>query len=302
MFVIVGKTSIDFMGWRYHSFALSIVSAALGRFAMIQIGRGAAKIDSAGGTAVQIKIEQPVAIEAARAVLQAHRLQDAEMEEFVDASTLLIRIEADTGIAERLADQIVVIFTQHFADNPFTVESSTEIVPTIGPRLQQDALLALLISFAGIVGDIAVRFKSRFAIAAALATFHDVLAVLGISCLLDKETTLLVVAALLIMAGYTLTDTVVLFERIRQYMRQRRRESVEYLINSAINQVSSRTIVTSLTVVLVLIPLTLAGNEVPRDFSLALLLGVLIGTYSSILVASPLLTRWTSAGQPLSRG
>jgi preprotein translocase subunit SecF len=269
---------------------------------MIQIGRGAAKIDSAGGTAVQIKIEQPVAIEAARAVLQAHRLQDAKLEEFVDASTLLIRIEADTGIAERLAGQIVVIFTQHFADNPFTVESSTEIVPTIGPRLQQDALLALLISFAGIVGDIAVRFKSRFAIAGALATFHDVLAVLGISCLLDKETTLLVVAALLIMAGYTLTDTVVLFERIRQYMRQRRRESVEYLINSAINQVSSRTIVTSLTVVLVLIPLTLAGNEVPRDFSLALLLGVLIGTYSSILVASPLLTMWTSARQPLSRG
>jgi preprotein translocase subunit SecF len=280
------------------------VFTVLGLLAMIQIGRGEANlgIDFAGGTAVQLKFEQPVAIEATRIALQANGLSHAELQEFVDAHTLLIRIKADTGIEERLADRIVAVFALTFADNHFTVESSTEIGPTIGQKLRQDALLALLISFAGIVGYIAVRFELRFGIAAALATFHDVLAVLGIFYLLDKEITLLVVTALLTLAGYSLTDTVVVFDRIRENMRQRRSESLESLINTAINQVLSRTVITSLTVVLVLVPLTMAGGEVLHDFSLALLLGVLIGTYSSIFVASPLLTLWRRPGPLLSRG
>lgn len=303
MFVIFGKTSIDFMGWRYHSFTLSLIFTVLGLLAMIQIGRGEANlgIDFAGGTAVQLKFGQPVAIEAARSALQADGLSHAELQEFVDAHTLLIRIKADTGIEERLADRIVAVFALTFADNHLTVESSTEIGPTIGQKLRQDALLALLISFAGIVGYIAVRFELRFGIAAALATFHDVLAVLGIFYLLDKEITLLVVTALLTLAGYSLTDTVVVFDRIRENMRQRRSESLESLINTAINQVLSRTVITSLTVVLVLVPLTMAGGEVLHDFSMALLLGVLIGTYSSIFVASPLLTLWRRPGPLLSR-
>jgi preprotein translocase subunit SecF len=304
MFVIFGKTSIYFMGWRYYSFALSMVCTVFGLLAMIQIGRGAATlgIDFARGTAVQLKFEQPLPIETARAALQNQGVFHPELQEFGDSQTILIRVKADTGIEEKLADRIVAIFTQHVADNRFTVESTTEVGPTIGRKLQQDALLALLISFAGIVGYIAARFELRFGIAAAPATFHDVLAVLGIFYLLGKEITLLVVTALLTLAGYSSTDTVVVFDRIRETMRQRRRESAESLINTAINQVSSRTMVTSLTVVLVLIPLTVAGGEVLHDFSLALLAGVLIGTYSSIFVASPLLTLWTSPGQPVSRG
>ena len=303
MLAIFGKTAIDFMGWRYYSFALSIVFAVLGVFAMIQIGRGAANlgIDFAGGTAVQLKFEQPVAIEDARDVLQAHGLPHAELQEFVDARTLLIRVKADSGIEDKLAERIVDMFAQRFAENRFVVESSTEIGPTIGRKLQQDTLIALSISFAGIVGYIAVRFQLRFGIAAAIATFHDVLAVLGIFYLLDKEITLLVVTALLTLAGYSLTDTVVVFDRIRENMLHRRRESLENLINTAINQVLSRTVVTSLTVVLVLIPLTIGGGEVLHDFSLALLLGVIIGTYSSIFVASPLLVLWTGSTQLLLR-
>ena len=139
---------------------------------------------------------------------------------------------------------------------------------------------------------VAARFEFRFGIAAALATFHDVLAVLGAFYVLDKEITLLVVTALLTLAGYSLTDTVVVFDRIRENLRMRRRESEETIINNAVNQVLSRTIVTSLTVVLVLIPLTFAGGEVLHDFSLALLWGVIFGTYSSVFVASPLLLLW----------
>ena len=205
-------------------------------------------------------------------------------------------MKASTTIEEKTAERVMAIFTKEFPNNKFTVDSSTEIGPTIGKKLQEDALIAVVISFAGIILYIAARFELRFGVAAALATFHDVLAVLGAFYLLDKEITLLVVTALLTLAGYSLTDTVVVFDRIRENLKSRRREAEEATINTAVNQVLSRTIVTSLTVVLVLIPLTIAGGEVLHDFSLALLSGVIFGTYSSVFVASPLLLLWPGAG------
>jgi preprotein translocase subunit SecF len=164
-------------------------------------------------------------------------------------------------------------------------------------------MVAVVLSLVGIMLYVAVRFEFRFGVAAAIATFHDVLVVLGIYFLLNKEITLLVVTALLTLAGYSLTDTVIVFDRIRENLRQRRRETITALINNGINQVLSRTMITTLTVVLVLVPLTIWGGEVLHDFSLALLLGVIVGTYSSIFVASPLLLLWPSAeGKLLSRG
>jgi len=202
-----------------------------------------------------------------------------------------------------VAERIVSVFAKEFPDNKFEVTSSTEIGPTIGKKLQEDALIAVLISFAGIVAYIAARFEFRFGVAASLATFHDVLAVLGAFYVLNKEISLLVITALLTLAGYSLTDTVVVFDRIRENLRIRRRDAIENVINNGINQVLSRTIVTSLTVVIVLIPLTLFGGEVLHDFSLALLWGVIFGTYSSIFVASPLLLIWPGGeGRLLKRG
>ena len=142
-----------------------------------------------------------------------------------------------------------------------------EIGPTMGQKLQQDALITIAISMMGIVVSIAVRFDLRFGVAAAVATLHDVLAVLGIFFSLDKEITLLVVTALLTLAGYFLTDTVVIFDRIRENLRARRQETFERVINTSINQVLSRTVVVSLTVILVLIPLAASGAEVLHDFS-----------------------------------
>lgn len=169
------------------------------------------------------------------------------------------------------------------------MQSTSEIGPSIGEKLRQDALIAIAISVVGIVLYISAQFELRFGIAAALAMVRDVLVVLGLFYLLNKEITLLVVTALLTLAGYSLTDKVVVFDRTRENLRGRRREAIEITINNGINQVLSRTIVTSLTVVLVLVPLALFGGEVLRDFSLALLWGVIIGTYSSVFVASPLL-------------
>ena len=304
MLEILGKTNFDFMGKRRYAFMFSGIMVLLGVIGLIQVGRGAANlgIDFAGGTAVQLKFDQPIRIDEARKALEANGLGDAELQEFGQDNKLLIRVKASTTIEEKTADKVVAIFKKEFPGNTFVVESSTEIGPSIGKKLQGDALVAIIISFAGIILYIAARFELRFGVAAALATFHDVLAVLGAFYILDKEITLLVVTALLTLAGYSLTDTVVVFDRIRENLRLRRRENEELMINNAINQVLSRTIVTSLTVVLVLIPLTLAGGEVLHDFSLALLWGVIFGTYSSVFVASPLLLLWpTSSGRLLKR-
>ncbi len=305
MIEILGKTNIDFMGRRNIAFVFSGIMVALGILAMVQIGRGAANlgIDFAGGTAVQLKFDRPVRTDEARAALDRNHLAGAEIQEFTSENKLLIRIKTTTTIEEKVADRVVAAFGKEFQDRKLEVEASTEIGPTIGHKLQEDALIAILISFVGIILYIAARFEFRFGVAAAVSTFHDVLAVLGVFYVLDKEVTLLVVTALLTLAGYSLTDTVVVFDRIRENLRVRRRDGLETIINNGINQVLSRTIVTSLTVVLVLIPLTLAGGEVLHDFSLALLLGVIVGTYSSIFVASPLLVIWPGgAGKLLKRG
>jgi preprotein translocase subunit SecF len=304
MLEILGKTNIDFMGKRRYSFLFSGIMVVLGLVALIQISRGAANlgIDFVGGTAVQLKFDQPIRIEEARKILEENGLANAELQEFGQENKLLIRLKTTTTLEEKVAERVVALFSKEFPSNHFVVDSSMEIGPAIGHKLQQDALIAVLISFAGIIFYVAARFELRFGIAAALATFHDVLAVLGAFYILDKEITLLVVTALLTLAGYSMTDTVVVFDRIRENLRLRRRDSEETIINNAINQVLSRTIVTSLTVVLVLIPLTVAGGEVLHDFSLALMGGVIIGTFSSIFVASPLLLLWPKAsGRLLKR-
>ncbi len=305
MLEIVGKTDIDFMGKRKIAFGLSSVLVLIGLLAMVQIALGAANlgIDFVGGTAVQLKFDEPLPIEEARAALAAHGLSEAELQEFGSDNKILVRVKAATTIEEMVADRVVEAFAKEFPGRPFVVDASTEIGPTIGKKLQQDALIAILMSLVGIILYIAVRFEFRFGVAAAIATFHDVLAVLGMFYLLDKEITLLVVTGLLTLAGYSLTDTVVVFDRIRENLRLRRREGIVSVINKGINQCLSRTLITTLTVLLVLIPLTVAGGEVLHDFALALTCGVVVGTYSSIFVASPLLVIWPgSEGRLLKRG
>ncbi len=304
MLEILGKTNIDFMGKRKIAFIFSGIIVLIGLVAVVQIARGVANlgIDFAGGTAVQLKFDQAIRIDAARKALESNGVGDAELQEFGQDNKLLIRVKASTTIEEKTAERIIAIFAKEFPHNKFVMDSTTAIGPTIGKKLQEDAIIAIVISFAGIILYIAARFELRFGVAAALATFHDVLAVIGVFYILDKEITLLVVTALLTLAGYSLTDTVVVFDRIRENLRLRRRSTEEETVNNAVNQVLSRTIVTSLTVVLVLMPLILAGGEVLHDFSLALLCGVIFGTYSSVFVASPLLLLWPGApGRLLKR-
>lgn len=304
MMEIIGKTDIDFFGKRKIAFVVSGFLASLGLLAVfgILVGWANLGIDFAGGTAVQLKFDHPLPIAEARKALDAHGLGSAELQEFPQDQKLLIRLKTETTIEEGVSENIIQAFQAEFPEHGFVVDSSTSIGPTIGKKLQEDALIAVILSLAGIILYVALRFEFRFGVAAAIATFHDVLAVLGIYFLLNTEITLLVVTALLTLAGYSLTDTVIIFDRIRENLRQRRRETFPTMINNGINQVLSRTVITTLTVILVLVPLTIWGGEVLHDFSLALLLGVIIGTYSSIFVASPLLVLLPGAeGKLLSR-
>ena len=298
---IVGQTNIDFMGLRKYAFIFSGIITLIGIIAIIQIlaGHGNLGIDFGGGTAVQLKFEKPLWIDAARSVLTRNGIDDAELQEFPEDNKILIRLKQLSATTEPVADRVISIFKQDIPDNTFVVDSSTEIGPTVGRKLQKDAVTAVVLSMIGIIIYIALRFEFRFGIAAAIATFHDVIVVVGLFYLLDKEINLLVITALLTLAGYYLTDTVVVFDRIREYLRVRRREPIEVIINNGINHVLGRTLIVSLTTLLVLVALFLFGGEVIHDFSFALLMGVLVGTYSSVFVASPLLILWKGKGGTL---
>lgn len=300
---LLGKTKIDFIGRRYIAYAISTVLVLLGMLALIQIFRGSANmgIDFAGGTSTQVKFARPVDLGAVRQALSQSGVKDSEPQQFADGRSVMIRLKRSTAAVAGMAKQVQDALRAGLPDNPFTVEASTEIGPAIGKELQNKALLAIAISLAGIIVYIAWRFEFRFGVAATVATFHDVLAVLGIIFILNKEITLLIVTALLTLAGYSLTDTVVIFDRIRENLRTRRKETLGDVMNSSINQVLSRTAMTSITTILGVAALFALGGEVLHDFAFALMVGIVIGTYSSWFVASPLIYEWRMRSEAARR-
>jgi len=290
MLQILHKTSIDFMGWKNISFTVSGLLIALGIVGLIQVGRGKANlgIDFVGGTTMQLSFKEMVSVEKARIALDKNGFQGASIQQVGEGNKILIRLRESEGTSDKVQN----LFKQEFSGNAFEVESIMEIGPVIGKAIQHDALVAIIVSMIAIILYIAFRFEFKFGVAAAIATIHDILAVLGIFYILNREINLLIVTALLTLAGYSLTDTVVVFDRIRENLKKNKKDTLPQLVNNSINEVLSRTIITSLTVVLVLVPLVLFGGDVLHDFSIALLLGVIVGTYSSIFVASPILVVW----------
>ena len=286
-------THFDFMGKRRIALIVSVILAIIGILASIAIPLGKANLgtDFSGGVSTQFRFERPVVVEEIRGLLEKGGFEDADIQEFSGASKILIKVKRTEGDLGAISKTIGGIFTTALADNPFVIDSTSEVGPTVGKRLQRDAFWAVVISLFGIFFYIAWRFELRFGIAAVAATFHDVLAVLGILFIINKEINLLVITALLTIAGYSINDSVVVFDRIRENLKRRGKSKEELvpLINRSVNEMFRRTIVTSGTTLLVLIALFILGGEVIHDFSLTLILGVIIGTYSSIFVASPLL-------------
>jgi preprotein translocase subunit SecF len=288
---LLGKTNIDFIGKRNISFAISAIISILGIIGIIQISRGAANmgIDFSGGTSMQLKFTKPLPIADARTALHKHGIAKADLQEIKDGNKLLVKVDKNTSLAlGKAAEAVQNAFKKEFADNAFTVESSTEIGPSIGDKLRNDTLVAVVISLLGIILYIAWRFDFKFGIGATLATMHDCLAMIAVFYVMNKEINLLFVTAVLTIAGYSLTDTVVVFDRIRENLHKNLKGAMHTIFNLSINEVLSRTIVTSFTVFLASASLFFFGGEVIHDFSFALLIGVLVGTYSSVFVASPI--------------
>ena len=291
---LLGKTNIDFIGMRKISFVISGIIALIGIIGIIQISRGAANmgIDFSGGTSMQLKFTQPVTTLAAREALAREGLKEVDLQEIKDGNKLLIKMRKSTIGTGKVADHVQEIMKKEFPANPFIVESSTEIGPTIGEKLKSDTLMAVALSMLGIILYIAWRFDFKFGVGAVVATMHDVLAIIAVFYVCNKEVNLLLVTAVLTIAGYSLTDTVVVFDRIRENLHKSLKDPITQVFNRSINEVLSRTIVTSFTVFMAACSLFLFGGEVIHDFAFALLVGVLVGTYSSIFVASPIVALW----------
>ncbi len=294
MMELIKDTRIDFMGIKKYAFAFSCVLVLLGLFGVVQIYRGHANmgIDLAGGTSIQMKFRKPVSMDQIRQLLAGAGHGEANLQEVPGENILIIKVGAKGKEEKMISDEVVNLLRQKFPENPGTVESVAEIGPAIGRKLRSDAILALAVSALAIIVYLAWRFEFKFGVAAAIATFHDVAALVGIFYLLGKEMDLLFITALLTIGGYSLTDTVVVFDRIRENIRLRKKRTFSETINLSVNEVLSRTIVTSLTVFLTCVALLFFGGVVLKEFALALTIGVVVGTYSSIFVASPIVAIW----------
>ncbi len=295
MIELVKNTKIDFMGLKKYAFAFSTVLVLLGFVGTAQIYRGKANlgIDLAGGTEIQLKFQKPYSMDEIRSLLAKAGHTEATLQGAPEENILLIKLRAHRQQEERMiAEPVIALLRSSLPGNPFTVQSVSEIGPAIGHKLRKDAVLALAVSALAIIIYLAWRFEFKFGVAAAIATFHDIFAIVGIFWVLGIEKDLLFITALLTIGGYSLTDTVVVFDRIRENIRLRKKGTFSETINLSVNEVLSRTIVTSLTVFLAVLALLFFGGAVLHNFALALAMGILVGTYSSVFVASPVVAIW----------
>lgn len=288
----VKKSNLDFLKIKNITFAISSVMVIIGFVALIQIVRGNANlgVDFSGGSLLQYQSTQDFSMGEVRDAFSRNDMKDIDLQEVENEHRLIVKIKKSEAVVANLGERVSNILSSELPEKQFTLESQSEIGSSVSSVLRNKAIQAILISLGGVLIYLAIRFDIRFGIAAATATFHDVMVVLGICWLVDIEITLLIVTALLTLAGYSLNDSVVVFDRIRENMHKPGAGSLRSVINNSINQVLSRTFVTSLTTGTVLLALFILGGSVIHDFAFALLVGILVGTYSSIFIASPVLT------------
>ncbi|MCX5809192.1 MAG: protein translocase subunit SecF [Proteobacteria bacterium] len=292
---ITKKTNIDFIGFRGKMLVLSLILVLLGvvGFVMVSIGKANLSVDFTGGTQLQVKFASQVSIGDLRKALINGGIDDVQIQEISGTQDFFIKTKFSDTEKEKIHDKLNAILSSEFKGTGFQILGSNMVGSTVGNQLKKNAIIALAVSLACIVIYIAWRFTFVFGVAATIATFHDVLALLGIFYVLHMEMNILFITALLTIAGYSLTDTVVVFDRIRENMaKMKSKADLGDVINRSINEVLSRTLITSLTTLIAIGAILFLGGKVLFDFSFALFIGVFIGTYSSIFVASPLIFMW----------
>ena len=300
---IVKDTNIDFMSKTFIASCISALLIVVGAVSLITNGGPKLSIDFKGGTLVAVNFTEPVDINKIRSSLssvsidgQNFDFSKEEIKHFGDESNIAIRIASIENEPPRFANRVSESLASIYPDllpseKSDFILSIDKVGPKVGAELSSDAVLAILYALGFILIYISIRFEFKYAIGAIAALTHDVLITLGVFSILGYEISLAVIAAFLTIVGYSLNDTIVIFDRVRENVKSLKGSSMESVINQSINDSLSRTIVTSLTTFLVVLILFLVGGEVIHTFSFAMIVGVVIGTYSSIFVASPIVIK-----------
>ena len=283
-------TKINFLGHRRAAFILSTAVILVGLISLVVQGGPKQGIDFQGGILLQVQFEGPIAAESIRETLAEMGLADAEIQHFGDAREAIIRTKGGGG--EDLTGAIVNALNEANPDNQADVRRQELVGPKVGNELKKKASLAILYALMLILIYISLRFEFKFAVGAVAALVHDVLITLGLFSLTGRELSLPVIAGFLTVVGYSLNDTIVIYDRIREDRRKLYGKSFVEIVNTSLNESLSRTVVTSLTTLLVVLCLFFFGGAVIKDFAFALMVGVIVGTYSSLYVASPLVVEW----------
>jgi len=303
---IIKKTNIDFLGKINITTLLSFFLISGGIISMVLNGGPKLSIDFKGGTLVAVNYTAPVNIEKIRSELgsvqidgQSFNFSNAEIKYFGDESNIAVRIasmeEEPEQFSKKFSDKLASIFPDLVpVDKNNFILSVEKVGPKVGAELSSDALMAILSALFLILIYVSVRFEFKYAVGAIAALVHDVLITLGVFSILGYEVSLAVIAAFLTIVGYSLNDTIVIFDRVRENVKTTKNAPMKNIINQSINESLSRTIITSLTTFFVVLILFLFGGEVIHTFSFAMIVGVLIGTYSSIFVASPVVIKMDS--------
>ncbi|MCH7645698.1 MAG: protein translocase subunit SecF [Nitrospinae bacterium] len=284
-------TTFDLIGRRWIAISASAVLIVIGLLTAGIRGLNYG-IDFAGGTLVELRMPRDVDIEDVRRELRGIGMGDSTIQHYGSKDEILIRMMRSPKRIEGLQGEIIKALEVSYGQGKIELRRTEVVGPQVGAALRKQAALAMAYALIGILIYITIRFEFRFAVAAILALVHDVLITLGAFAVTNKELSLPVIAAFLTIVGYSLNDTIVVFDRIRENLKLFRRESYEAVFNRSINETLSRTILTSFTTMLVVLALFFLGGEVIHDFAFALLVGIVVGTYSSIFVASPILVFW----------
>jgi preprotein translocase subunit SecF len=286
-------TNIDFVKWRWHAIALSLVVIIAGGLAIAR-GMLPLGVDFAGGTIVVVEFDQHVPIDRVRTAVAAMPDgvgNDAVVQEFGDSSQnqVLVRVgrtgEESGGNLSQTADALVASLKQGNLAN-FEVIQTDIVGPVVGDQLRRQGTLATVFAMGGILLYIAFRFQLSFAVGAIAATVHDLLVTLSFLAFFGYDMTLNVIAGLLTITGYSVNDTIVVFDRVRENMRNRRRGNMAEIVNVAVNQTLNRTVITAGTTLLSVVALYLFGGEVLEGFAFTMMVGIISGTYSTVFIAA----------------
>ena len=290
---LFANANYDFIGQRKRAYAITGTFILLG-FIVLLIRGVNYSVEFTGGTLIQVETEKPVAVGALRDALRTRGIDGAEIQTFGSDREVVVRARAaragsDANDTQATAEAVSQALDATLGAGNYKILRTEAVGPKVGGELRQQAILAILMSFLAVLAYLAFRFEWRFGIAAVVATIHDVVAAIAFIGFARLEVSLFVVAGLLTIVGYSLNDTIVIFDRIRENLHRRKRESFEEILNRSINETLPRTFFTGTTALGSLTALSVLGGDVVRPFALLMLFGVVVGTFSSIYIASPVL-------------